>query len=90
MATSSILKTIVIDKKEDAEMLVNAFEEAEKMKTFYVVYYINGIATEKEMVAKSLDELLNVINGKIIGRLEYQIFSGKPFSHENLIYSHHK
>ena len=89
MATSSILKLLLLIRRRYKNTL-NALEEAEKTKTFYVVYYINGIATEKEMGAKSLDELLNVINGKIIGRLEYQIFSGKPFSHENLIYSHHK
>ena len=88
MATSSILKTIVIDKKEDAEMLVNALEEAED-ENFHVVYYINGIATEKRWEQKVLMNCLMLLTGKL---LEDSIsdFFWRPFSHENLIYSHHK
>jgi hypothetical protein len=56
---------------------------------YYIDVVQRGISTTKEMEANSLDELLEQINQKIMGRLEYQIFSGKPYTFDNLVYTHH-
>ena len=60
------------------------------MKTFYIELFNNGITTTKEKQANNLEELLKDINSRQMGKMEYQIFSGKPYAFNNLVYTHHK
>jgi hypothetical protein len=59
------------------------------MKTFYIELFNNGITTTKEKKAENLEELLKDVNSRQMGKMEYQIFSGKPYTFDNLVYIHH-
>jgi hypothetical protein len=56
---------------------------------YYIEATQGGINTTKEIDAISLDDLLEQINKKVLGRLDYQVFSEKSYDFNNLVYTHH-
>lgn len=61
-----------------------------KQPIFYIELFNNGIYTTKVKRANSLKDLLKQINKLQMGKMEYQVFSDKPYTHENLLYTHYK
>lgn len=52
-------------------------------------FYIEGFpAYYRELEMDSLDDILTWINNRLLGKMEYRIFTGKPYTFENLIYQH--
>lgn len=59
------------------------------MKTFIILTTIKGITTEKEIQAKNFANLIENINKTHRGKMEYQVYSSKPFDFNTLLYTHH-
>jgi len=59
-------------------------------KSFWVLTTINGITSEKQMEAVSLESLIEEISKTKRGQMEYQVYSSLPYNFENLLYTHHK
>lgn len=59
-------------------------------KKYWVLTVINGIASEKQMEAVSLESLIEEISKTKRGQMEYQVYSSLPYNFENLLYTHHK
>jgi hypothetical protein len=52
-------------------------------------YYIEAYpAYHKEIEAKTLEEVLQYINARQLGKMEYHIFTGYPYTFENKVYQH--
>jgi hypothetical protein len=63
-------------------------KEAISSMKYYIEVTQRGITTTFEKEADDLQKLLNIINHKVMGKMDYTIFSGKPYTFDNLIYSH--
>jgi len=44
----------------------------------------------KEIEAASLDDVLSWINSRQIGKMDYSVFCGYPYTFENLVFQHIK
>lgn len=57
------------------------------MKDYIILTTNFGITTETTKSAESLNKLIEFINKTKRAKMEYQIYSGRPFTFETLLYS---
>lgn len=51
-------------------------------------YIVAGHCTFKEIERDSLEDVLTWINTRQLGKMEYHIFTGYPYTFENKVYEH--
>jgi len=52
----------------------------------YIIIAFPGY--EREIEADSLDDVLKWISTRQLSKMEYHIFTGRPFTFENKVYQH--